>query len=113
MGKKKKDIVKTMTIDGLATRFDGLETRFDGLETRFDGLETRFDGLGMTVDGLAIAVAKGFDDIREEIISRLDTLEHKVDATRSDISTLFFNEKKIKGRVENLESSVFGAIQEA
>lgn len=76
----------------------------------------------MTIDDLAILMAHSFEELKEDIraefnprFDRLEartySLELKIDAVRSDISTLFFDGKKLKGRVENLEIQTFGSIQ--
>ena len=76
----------------------------------------------MTIDDLAILMAHSFEELKEDIrgefnprFDRLEartySLELKIDAVRSDISTLFFDGKKLKGRVENLEIQAFGSIQ--
>lgn len=89
----------------------------------------------MRIDDLAILMAHGFKELKEDVMDsmrsefnpRFDRLEGKIDAlesqtyrlelkmdaVRSDISTLFFDGKKLKGRVENLEAQTFGSIQAA
>lgn len=89
----------------------------------------------MTIDDLAILMAHGFNELKEDVLNsmraefnpRFDRLEGKIDAleartyslelkmdaVRSDISTLLFNGKKLTGRVENLEIQTFGSIQAA
>lgn len=84
----------------------------------YDIVETMtIEDLGKMIDSLAIMMAKGFEevkeDLRNEIVPRLTTLERKMDAVRSDVSTLVYDGKRLKGRVEKLEDRVFGSIQEA
>lgn len=80
----------------------------------------------MTIDDLAILMVHGFNELKQDVLdtlrnefnprfdrleARTYSLELKIDAVRSDISTLFFDGKKLKGRVENLEIQTFGSIQ--
>lgn len=71
----------------------------------------------MTIDDLARMMANGFnelkEDLRNEFLPRFDILELKIDACRQDINTLYFNDGKLRGRVEKLENRVLGSVQEA
>ena len=95
-----------MTIDELATKVDNLATT----------VEKGFKDVFESMDDLAGMTAKGFQEVAESfggVENRLTVVEHKVDALRTDMSSVVFDSKKTQGRVENLEVATFGSIQAA
>lgn len=62
----------------LEGRVEGFEGRFDGLERRFDIVERRIDGLDAKLDRLFGSADAKVDRFREELSSRIGSLDAKV-----------------------------------
>lgn len=78
-----------------------------------DQLGITVNNLAKTIDDLAISIAIAFNELKEEIVGVETRLSARIDQIHLDHISLSFDGKKLKGRVENLETSVFGSVQEA
>ena len=73
------------------------------------------DTVETKIDNLANAVGQGFKDVAvrlDNLEGRVNVIDQKIDALRTEMVAMHFDYRKILYRIEKLEARTFGAIQE-